>query len=138
MAAFDPTSNIPPGIARPAMPPGAPGVTPPGAGGGMQLSPPLDPNAMAQLGAQSAAGMPDLFQRVAMLMIQDPQWVYIMAGLGLGQALEKSGKYESKPHRSNEELAAGGMNVGNQGQAGFTSPEQMVRQLPPPMPPSPQ
>lgn len=106
---------------------------PPGAGG-MQSSAPVDPALLAQMGAQQAGSMPDLFQRVAMLMQQDPQWILIMAGLGLAQALEKSGKYESKPHRSNQELAANGQPVPNQGQTGMQTPDQMIQGAMPSIP----
>lgn len=109
-------------------------MPPPTGMGGMQTAPPFDPSALAQLGSQEAQLQPDLFQRVAILLMQDPRWVYIMAGLGLSEALEKSGKYESKPHRSNQELASRGMDVGNVGQTGFTPPQEMIRQLSPPLP----
>lgn len=80
-------------------------------------------------------GMPDLFQRVAALMIKDPKWILIMAGMGLREALEKSGKYESKPHRSNQEIQAGGGDVGIPGQTGMPMPDQLVQQMgAPPIP----
>ena len=55
-----------------------------------------------------------------------------MAGLGFQRLLEKSGKFVEKPHRSNEELAQGGMNVGNPGQTGMPDQAEMMRQLRPP------
>jgi hypothetical protein len=74
----------------------------------------------------------DLFSRVAMLMIHDPRWIQIMAGLGMGRALEKVGKFSSPPHRSNEELSAEGVPVGNPGQTGMPDAGQMAQKLRPP------
>ena len=121
----DSFTSIPPGIAHSVSPPGAGMGGPPGVG--PQTGAPIDPAMLAQLGASKAGEMPDLFQRVAMLMQQDPQWILIMAGLGLSQALEKSGKYESKPHRSNQEISATGQPVPNQGQTGMQTPDQMMQ-----------
>lgn len=134
MGLLQPTQPLPPGIGRSVSPPVGAQIAPPGVGGATPS--PISPQMaqMAQAGAGAASGQPDLFQRVAQLMISDPKWILIMSGMGLREALEKSGKYESKPHRSSEELAAAGVPVGNPGQTGMTSPGQMVKQMQPPMP----
>src|SRR5207248_434809 len=59
-------------------------------------------------GMNQAGGDLDLFQRVAKMATDNPMWVLLFAGMGLREALEKSGKYESKPHRSNAELGVAG------------------------------
>src|SRR5712671_1076289 len=113
--AASPFSSVPQGISQPAMPPPGPGgaMAPPG---GAQQPPGGAPG-----GPQEEMGKDglDLFSRVAMLMIHDPRWIQIMAGLGMGRALEKVGKFASPPHRSNEELSAEGIPTGNPGQTGM-------------------
>ena len=131
-----PFSSVPGFLNRGATPPvsmGIPGGGSPGAGGppGSQV-----PGIMA--GPQSDPSELDLFQRVSLLLMDpqtkqlNPAAVLLFAGMGLREALEKSGKFVSKPHRSNEELAEQGVPVGNPGQAGMPSPQQMVQQLRPP------
>lgn len=118
-------------------PPGAQTQGPPSAGLGTGTLPgmpggvPQDPN------SQEAPEL-DLFQKVASLLI-DPQTkqlnhalVLLFAGMGLREALEKSGKFTSKPHRSNEELMQSGYDVGIPGQTGLASPQDMVRNTQPP------
>jgi len=132
------TSGIDPQMLAAAMltqPPGAQSQGPPGMTQGtlpgMPGGVPQDPNA-------GQAPELDLFQKVAALLV-DPQTkqlndalVLIFAGMGLREALEKSGKFTSKPHRSNEELAQSGYDVGIPGQTGLASPQDMVRNLRPP------
>lgn len=77
---------------------------------------------------------PDLFQRVAGLLTQHPQWLAIFAGMGMREALEKTGKYQSKPHRSNDELQQMGVQMGPAGQVGMPTPGSMAQNLQPPTP----
>ena len=133
-----PFSSVPGFLNRGAMPPvmaGPPTGGAPGAGGppGSQV-----PGLMSGAGADGDLSGPDLFQRVSLLLMDpqtkqlNPAAVLLFAGMGLREALEKSGKYTSKPHRSNEELSQQGVPVGMPGQTGMPSPDQMVRQLRPP------
>lgn len=139
-----PYTSVPNGISFPAQPPM------PGMAGAMTGQPGVNPDVAAgltnEISAPPGMGQPpqeqDLFERVIKLLM-DPQTkqlnvagVLLMAGMGLREALEKSGKYGvSKPHRSNEELATSGYNVGIPGQTGQPSPEQLSRQAAPPSPP---
>ena len=133
--AQSPFSSVPGFLNRGATPPvsvGPPMGGSPGAGGppGSQV-PGLMP------GSSSESSELDLFQRVSLLLMDpqtkqlNPAAVLLFAGMGLREALEKSGKYTSKPHRSNEELSQQGVPVGMPGQTGMPSPEQMIRQLRP-------
>lgn len=97
-------------VGQPAMPPGA-----------------------ADLG-ESPSG-PDLFDQLVLLIMSNPQWRDIFAGIGIAEALKKKGKTGEKPHRSNEELGQAGVPTGVPGQTGLPSPDQMVRGLQPGMPP---
>ena len=130
-----PFSSVPGFLNRGATPPvsvGPPMGGSPGAGGppGSQV-PGLMP------GSSSESSELDLFQRVSLLLMDpqtkqlNPAAVLLFAGMSLREALEKSGKYTSKPHRSNEELSQQGVPVGMPGQTGMPSPEQMIRQLRP-------
>lgn len=122
--------------------PGLPSAGPPGGGGGGMVpgagpynvsgpstTPPnpMDPN--------NPDGEMDLFQRVTQLIMDpstrqvNPIMLLIFAGMGVKEALEKTGKYASKPHRANEELAAMGFDVGTAGQTGMPSPQQMARKI---------
>lgn len=68
----------------------------------------------------------DPFEKLALMMMQAPQlWLPLFAGMGLVKALDKT----SKPHRSNTELAQQGFDVGNPGQTGLPSEEQMTREF---------
>ena len=103
------------------------------------VSPPVE-SQMTPPGAAGAAGAPgmdpqelDLFDRVAQLITKHPQlWLPIFAGMGMSKALEKTGKFVSKPHRSNEELGSQGYGTGQPGQTGMASPDQMLRSVQPP------
>jgi len=105
----------------------------PGAGG-----PPGSQVPGQMLGGGDGQGDLDLFQRVSLLLMDpqtkqlNPAAVLLFAGMGLREALEKSGKFVSKPHRSNEELSQQGLPVGMPGQTGMPSPDQMMRSLQPP------
>mgnify|MGYP003394697557 CR=1 FL=1 len=110
-----------------SMPPA--GTTPPGMSQGMA------PPSPGGGGAASAPPEMDIFQRVVSLLLSHPMMLPIFAGMGLRDALEKAGKFSTKPHRSNEELASQGYNVGNPGQTGMAAPGELVRQLSPGMPP---
>ena len=77
----------------------------------------------------------DLFQRVAKLLTDNPMWIMLFAGMGLKEALEKSGKYKSQPHRSNMDLASQGYDVKSAGQVGMPAPGELQRQTMPVMPP---
>jgi len=136
-----PYTSIPSGISQPAQ------TMDPGMVASMLGQPQQNPDVAAGLSndlpnAPSKSPEQDLFQRVVTLLM-DPVTkqlnvvgILLMAGMGLKEALEKSGKYGvAKPHRSNEELMAGGYNVGNPGQAALSSPEQLTRQISPPSPP---
>lgn len=85
---------------------------------------------------QSDPGMQDRVQRVVMLMMQNMQLMLpFFAGIGAGVLLDQMGKPPMvKPHRSNEELAASGVPVGNDGQTGMPDPAMMERSLQVPMP----
>lgn len=122
-------TSIPNGIAGQAGPPAVGGL-PSGLSPQIRGFPPGLSN-MAMAGMGSAEERPDLFQRVAMLITQNPLWIAIFAGMGLREALEKSGRYESKPHRSNDELQQRGYEVGMPGQTGMQMPPMVQR---PPMP----
>ncbi len=82
-------------------------------------------------------GEPDIVQRLVTLMMSHPDWVKIFAGMGLRDALEKSGKFVSKPHRSNEELQGQGYPVGNPGQTGIAQPQDVIRNMMPQTPQGP-
>lgn len=132
-----PASAAPPPMAGP-MPMGPSPI------GVSSISPEMEQAQMQQqmMGSQEL----DLFQKVAMMMI-DPQTKQInpliamfFAGMGAREALEKSGKFVSKPHRSNQELAALGYEAPNAGQANMPGPAQMAQQVRPPgvgVPPPP-
>ena len=131
-----PYTSVPNGISTPAMPPspqdaaammGSQGIVPPGA----HMAPPGAPGPGDQLGAGGQGpSQLDLFQRVAFLIMQNTQlWLPVFAGMGLARALEKSGKQDSNPHRSNEELAGQGIPVGNPGQTGIKDPAEMAKGL---------
>lgn len=122
-----PFTSVPNAISRPAQPI-SPQVAAALSGGG---GPPAG-NLPAPPGTSDPNEEPDLFQRVAQLITENPMWVLIFAGMGMREALEKTGKFVSKPHRSNEELASQGYNVGMAGQTGVPSQEQLARQLAPP------
>lgn len=126
-------SMTPPGMPQMG-PPGAQVPPPPGGpGGGLPSSNPLEN--MAASGMGGAAEEPDLFQRVASLMTQNPMWVLLFAGMGMREALEKTGKYKSNPHRSNQENQAAGYDVGTPGQTGMPNEDQLAKQaMPPGMP----
>lgn len=74
---------------------------------------------------------PDLFDQLVLLIMSNPQWRDIFAGIGVAEALKKKGKTGEKPHRSNEELGQAGVPTGVPGQTGLSSPEQMIRGLQP-------
>lgn len=122
-----PISAVPNFLSRPAMPVGL-------GGGPSQGLPPGSPSQGADLpGGPSGQREPDIVEKLVMIMMSNPQFfVPWMAGLGFQRLLEKSGKFAEKPHRSNEELAQGGMNVGNPGQTGMPDQAEMMRQLRPP------
>ena len=131
-----PFSSVPGFLNRGATPPvmqGPPMGGAPGAGGppGSQV-----PGLMS--GGSDGGSDLDLFQRVSLLLMDpqtkqlNPAAVLLFAGMGLREALEKSGKFVSKPHRSNDELSQQGVPVGMPGQTGMPSPDKMVRQLRPP------
>lgn len=107
---------------------GGPGLAPQG-------MPPAGLAAAAAQGMNGTGSDLDLFQRVAKMATDNPMWVLLFAGMGLREALEKSGKYESKPHRSNEQLAQTGYSGQQQGQSSgqglLASPGGMAQQLPP-------
>ena len=147
-----PYTSVPPGISYPATtltPQGAamalaqmPGnVTPPGAQMSPSMGDPLSVDPLA--GVQQSPGQEemDLFQRVVLMLMNpqtqqlDPMKVLIFAGMGVSQALEKSGKFSSKPHRSNAELQASGMDDGIPGQTGLPDERQMAAQTAPPAAP---
>ena len=135
-----PFTSVPPGIGRPATPPdprmAALLAASGSAGGASPGSMPGAPGPQGEPFADGPNGEPDLFQRVAMMILDpktkqiNPALVLIFAGMGLREALEKSGKYVSKPHRSNEELASRGMDVGTPGQTGMPSPAQLTPSMP--------
>ena len=104
----------------------------PGAGG-----PPGSPVGGGQLtpAPDDAEGV-DLFQKVAQLMMgpDSEKWTLLMAGWGMGNAIEATKRFRSKPHRANEELAQSGMPTGNPGQTGMPDLQQMIRQLGPSAP----
>lgn len=120
-----------------------PGVMPPGASMSPPGGPPLDSQAPSPAqGLQDAQLQEelDIFQRVVSLMM-DPVTkqlhmpaVLLFAGMGAARALDKTGKFVSKPHRSNEELAQMGVPTGAPGQTGMPSPQQMQPPTPPGMP----
>ena len=116
-------SAVPNFLSRPAMPVGLMGGPAQGPPGGTPDLP----------GGAPENREPDIVEKLVMLMMANPQFfVPWMAGLGFQRLLEKSGKFVEKPHRSNEELAQGGMNVGNPGQTGMPDQAEMMRQLRPP------
>ena len=122
-------TSIPPGISRPATVPlslSGQGPAPAGPGQGVPTGPEGEPQE------------PDLFEKVVRLVMSNPGlWLPMLAGMGMREALEKTGKYVSKPHRSNEELAAAGYNTGIPGQTGQPSPDQMQRSVQPGLMPMP-
>lgn len=121
-----PLSAVPNSLSRPAQPLGPMGgASFGGAPQGLGGIPP-------QQGPGGESSEPDLFQRVAMMITANPMWLQIFAGMGLREALEKTGKYVSKPHRSNEELSQQGFNVGMPGQTGVQDPAMMMRSIQPP------
>lgn len=156
-----PFSAVPMGIGRPAMgmPPGGPPMGPPGLmpgmppgmppggpPGGAPPPPPPSGGGMGSMGAIPSQppgnGMPpgpesDLFDKIVGLLMKNPQMLPILAGVGMGELAKKAGKFETKPHRSNEELAGQGMPVGNPGQTGMATPQEMGHALRPPMPSMP-
>ena len=117
-------SAVPNFLSRPAMPVGLTG------------GPSQEPNLPGGPGPTTSAPEgrePDSVEKLVMIMMANPQFfVPWMAGLGFQRLLEKSGKFVEKPHRSNEELAQGGANVGNPGQTGMPDQSEMMRQLRPP------
>lgn len=137
-----PTPGAGPMVGGPQMPPGAPPGGPPGGGEPLGLPP-----GMADVIPPQAPPMPqgdnepDLFQKVTLLLMDpttkkiNPEMLLLFAGMGLREALEKSGKFRSKPHRSNEELSTQGYDTGTAGQTGVPSPEQMQRSTAPPTSP---
>lgn len=143
-----PFTSVPNGISYPATPPtsGQAAAALGGAPQGASPSMPPSPSDLVPPGFQGMQGAGqaelDLFQKVVRLLMDqqsgqlNPALVLVFAGMGLADALEKSGKYTSKPHRSNEELATRGYNVGMQGQTGVPSPEQLVQKVQPPSMPS--
>lgn len=144
-----PFTSVPPGVSRPADPvtaaqaaqilgiPGDQGVAaiPPGFGVPPGLADLVQPPTQPQTAGDREEL--DLLQRVVRLVMDPesrqlkPEWILILAGMGLREALEKSGKYREKPHRSNEELARLGYDVGIPGQTGLASPDQLRRQVSP-------
>lgn len=147
-----PYTSVPPGLSYPATPLTPQGataalaqmsgnVTPPGAQMAPSVGDPLSADPLAGLQQNSGQDEMDLFQRVVLMLMNpqtqqlDPMKVLIFAGMGVSQALEKSGKFSSKPHRSNAELQESGMNVGIPGQTGLPDERQMVAQTAsPPVP----
>lgn len=117
------------------LPGGAPqGMSSSGMGGPMGGMTPQGGLAASMVnGMNQAGGDMDLFQRVASMATNNPMWVLLFAGMGLREALEKSGKYESKPHRSNEELSQGGHAPGPGGPGGNSSGGQGAPPSAPPM-----
>lgn len=121
--------------------PGGPGAGPGGPPPGAPPSPPMQPGAgpynvpapdpMAQ--DPNAEAEMDLFQRVTQLIMDpstkqmNPQMLLLFAGMGLREALEKSGKFVSKPHRSNQELQGMGIDTGMPGQTGMPNPQQLAQ-----------
>lgn len=91
------------------------------------------PGAPPGLNQPDAEGV-DIFQQVARLLTgpEGPKWTMLMAGWGMGNAIDATKRFRSKPHRSNEEMASQGYPVGTQGQTGMQSPQQMMAGLRPP------
>ena len=117
-----PISAVPSFLSRPAMPVGLGGDSSQGA-----------PPQGSGLPGGPENREPDIVEKLVMIMMANPKFfVPWMAGLGFQRLLEKSGKFVEKPHRSNEELAQGGANVGNPGQTGMPDQAEMMRQLRPP------
>lgn len=110
-----------------AAPQGGDMLSPPSA----QVPPPpgLAPGNMpGQGGPEDAMQGPDLFQKVAQYITDKPElWILLFAGMGMREALEKTGKFRSKPHRANEQLAAQGYDTGTSGQTGIPSSDQLAQ-----------
>ena len=129
-----PFSSVPQFLNRPAMPIGLTGgpQIPPGQSvpmpGGIPAGPPTQPPPGAGDGGPQE---PDIFEKVVRLLMSNPMWMQIFAGMGMREALEKTGKFVSKPHRSNEELAGEGQNVGMPGQTGMPDMAQLMARLQP-------
>jgi len=131
-----PTAGMLPGFGggAPMMPSPPPGAVPgsvgamgsqPGAGGGQPGMDMMGPPDLVDKLVRTMMGMPN---------IDAPFGVAFMAGIGAKELLEKMGKFASKPHRSNAQLAQQGYDTGNVGQTGMPSPQEMGRNLQPPMP----
>ena len=127
-------SGVPQFLQQGALPPppgqpiagGSPGA------GGPPGSPALGPQGMTPA-PDDAEGV-DLFQKVAQLMSgpDSEKWTLLLAGWGMGNAIEATKRFRSKPHRGNDELAQQGFPVGNPGQTGMPDVAQMARQIQPP------
>lgn len=100
-----------------------------GAGG-----PPGSPVPMPGGPNQPDAEGVDIFQQVARLLTgpEGPKWTMLLAGWGMGNAIDATKRFRSKPHRSNEEMAAQGYPVGQMGQTGMPSPQQLMASVRPP------
>jgi hypothetical protein len=128
-----PFTSIPPGVGSSVAPPmmGNPAMGGPTGAGGPPGSPvPMPPGA----GNMPDAEGQDIFQQVAKLLTgpEGPKWTMLLAGWGMGNAIDATKRFRSKPHRSNEEMQGQGYPVGTPGQTGMPNPQQMMAGLKPP------